>query len=82
MSKSTVVSRTSAVNLVINSIEAGKEGIVTQDSLVQDVEAIVVQSGGKENREATLRALNKTVKCAVELGVLTVHCQVAVERVK
>lgn len=80
--KSKVVSRTQAVNAVINAIPVGREAIKTQDQLASQIEKIVVDSGGKVDLPATTRILVKTLKSAEELGVVLIHRQVAVERVK
>lgn len=80
--KSKTVSRTQAVNLVLNAIPVGRDAIKTQDQLANQIEKIVVDSGGKADLKATGRILIKTLKVAEELGVLAIHRQVAVERVK
>lgn len=81
MSEIRLVSRTKAVNIVINNIEAGLDNAQLLDELVHEVEAVVTQSGGEANPAASLRALSKTIKCAEELGVLAVTRVVSVERI-
>jgi hypothetical protein len=77
-----VVSRTQAVNTVVNAIGVGREAIQTEAQLVDKIEGVVCQSGGEEDRKASVRTLAKTLKVAEELGLIRIHRQVAVERIK
>lgn len=77
-----IVSRTRAATSVVNAIAVGRDAIVTQGLLVDEVEDIVVRSGGEPNLEASEKTLNKTLKSAEELGLIVLHRQTAVERIK
>ncbi len=74
------VSRPKAANQVVNSISPGDEGQVNWCELVDWIEDIVVRSGGKSDVPATKRALDRTLKSAVGLGVIRLHTNVFVER--
>ncbi|KKM88011.1 hypothetical protein LCGC14_1263030 [marine sediment metagenome] len=76
------VSRSKAVNDVVNAIGIGRDAIQTREKLIAQVEEIVVSSSGEANLLATGRTLDKTLKCAEELGLLRIHRQIAIERVK
>ncbi len=80
--KAKVISRTQAVNAVVNAIGVGREAIKTDEQLIDKVEGVVLQSGGEEDRKASARCLAKTLKAAEELGLVQIHRQVAVERIK
>ncbi len=76
------VRRPKAVSDVVNSIGVGRDAIQTREELIAQVEKIIVSSGGKVDLIATGKALDKTLKCAEELGLLRIHRQIAIERVK